>query len=316
KTMENTSQIIYFTLSAYAEMGGVKYLYFMIVLLLFLVIIFLNVVLITVICLERSLHEPMYYFLCSLATNGVYGSIGLFPAVLVNVLSDTHEISRVCCFVQIFILHTYACGEFTNLAVMAYDRYVSICHPLNYHKIMSTMRVYRLITLTWVFSVGHFFVTIALTVRMQLCRKIIEKIYCANYSVVKLACEDISAISTFVLIAMIYSTCPQLLLIVYSYAEILKVCLKASKESQAKALNTCTSHIMTLVNYSFGGFYELIQNRFDMSSVPHAVQIMLSVHFIIFPPLINPIIYGVRTKSIKRRIQRKFLANTKTIPQV
>ncbi|MBN3297293.1 O52D1 protein, partial [Amia calva] len=170
---------------------------------------------------------------------------------------------------------------------------------------MSTMRVYRLITLTWVFSVGHFFVTIALTVRMQLCRKIIEKIYCANYSVVKLACEDISAISTFVLIAMIYSTCPQLLLIVYSYAEILKVCLKASKESQAKALNTCTSHIMTLVNYSFGGFYELIQNRFDMSSVPHAVQIMLSVHFIIFPPLINPIIYGVRTKSIKRRIQRK-----------
>ncbi|XP_066556135.1 olfactory receptor 51G2-like [Amia ocellicauda] len=290
--MENSSQITYFTLSAYAEMGGAKYLYFMIVLLLFIVIIFLNVVLITVICVERSLHEPMYYFLCSLATNGVYGSIGLFPAVLVNVLSDTHEISRVSCFVQIFILHTYGCGEFTNLAVMAYDRYVSICHPLNYHKMMSTVRVYGLIALTWVFSVGHFFVTITLTVRMQLCRQIMEKIYCVNYSIVKLACEDISALNTYGLISMIYTTFPQLFLIVYSYAKILRVCLKASKESQTKALNTCTSHIITLVNFSFGVFFELIQNRCDMSSVPHAVQIMLSVYFIIFPPLLNPIIYG------------------------
>ncbi|MBN3297269.1 O52D1 protein, partial [Amia calva] len=297
--MENSTQITYFTLTAYAEMEDVKYLYFIIVILLFLIIIFCNVGLITVICVERSLHEPMYYFLCSLAVNGVCGSIGLFPAVLVNVLSKTHEISRVCCFVQIFILHTYGCCEFSNLAVMGYDRYVSICHPLQYHSIMSPIRVCLLIALTWMFAICTFSITIQLTIRMQLCGRIIKKIYCANYSVVKLACENTTTFNIYGLVGTAFSTFPQLLLIVYSYVKILRVCVKSSKESQVKALNTCMSHIITLVIFSFGGFYELIQNRFDMSAVPNILQIMLSVYFLIFPPLFNPIIYGVRTKAIK-----------------
>ncbi|MBN3297291.1 O52E8 protein, partial [Amia calva] len=293
-----------------------KYLYFMIVFLLFLIIIFFNVVLITVICVERSLHEPMYYFLCSLAANGVYGSIGLFPAVLVNVLSDTHEISRGCCFVQIFILHSYGCCEFSNLAVMGYDRYVSICHPLQYHSIMSPIRVCLLIALTWMFAICTFSITIQLTIRMQLCGRIIEKIYCANYSVVKLACGNTTTFNIYASLSIVYTTFPQLLLIVYSYVKILRVCLKSSKESQVKALNTCTSHIITLVIFSFGGFFELIQNRFDMSSVPSVIQILLSMYFLILPPLLNPVIYGMRTKAIKTGIQRMFLENTKTSQNV
>ncbi|MBN3297264.1 O11H4 protein, partial [Amia calva] len=279
--MENSTQITNFTLTAYADIGGVKYLYVFIVLLLFLFIFVFNIVLITVICVESSLHEPMYYLLCSLAVNGVYGSIGLFPVVLVNVLSKTHEISQVCCFVQIFILHTYGSCELSNLAVMGYDRYMSICHPLQYRNIMSPIRVCLLISLTWLFAICTFTITLLLTVRMPLCGRIIEKIYCANYSVVKLACGNTTTFNMYASVAIVYTSFPQLLHIVYSYVKLIRVCLKSAKKSQAR--NTCTSHIITLVIYLFGEFFELIQNRFDMSSVPSVIQIILSIYCLILP---------------------------------
>ena len=100
--MVNSSQFPYFILTAYLDMGYLKYLYFVIVLMLYIVIVVANAFLILTICMKRSLHEPMYVFLCSLLVNQLYGSAGLFPFLLLQITSDSHTISRSICFLQIY----------------------------------------------------------------------------------------------------------------------------------------------------------------------------------------------------------------------
>ncbi len=118
-----------FTLAAYFDTGLFKYLYFLMVILLYTFIVFSNLLLIVLICLNRSLHEPMYMFLCSLFVNELYGSTGLFPFLLLQILSDIHTVSASFCFLQIFCLYSYGGVEFSNLAIMSYDRYLAICFP-------------------------------------------------------------------------------------------------------------------------------------------------------------------------------------------
>uniref|UniRef100_A0A4W5M6G6 G-protein coupled receptors family 1 profile domain-containing protein n=1 Tax=Hucho hucho TaxID=62062 RepID=A0A4W5M6G6_9TELE len=93
--MENTTQFTSFILAGYSDSGQLKYLCFIIITVLYVSIVFENTVLIVVICMERSLHEPMYLFLCSLFVNDLYGSTGLFPALMTNLVSDAHAISTV-----------------------------------------------------------------------------------------------------------------------------------------------------------------------------------------------------------------------------
>ncbi|XP_028656869.2 olfactory receptor 52D1-like [Erpetoichthys calabaricus] len=311
--MENSSLIMSFILAPYGEIGSIKYLYFSFVFVLYLVIISVNVALILIIHVERSLHEPMYIYLCCLAINGLFGSTAIFPSILVNLISVTMEISQLSCFIQIFCIHTYCFAEFTNLALMGYDRYIAICHALLYHNIMNLSKMYKLIFLSWVLPICVITVLTVLTAQLPLCGRIIEKIYCDNYSVVKLACTDINNYNIYGLVSVFLSIFPPLLIIIYSYVKILQVSLNASKESQAKALATCTPHLITLGNFFLSVCFEVIQSRFNMHHVPYVVRVILSVHILIFPPLLNPIIYGANTQKIKvcfKRLLKRMRCHT------
>ncbi|XP_069045840.1 olfactory receptor 4B13-like [Lepisosteus oculatus] len=297
--MENSSHITSFILAAFGEIGQIRYFYFTITLVVYGAIIVANSLLIAVISVERTLHEPMYFFLCALSANELYGSTALFPSLLVNILKDIQEISKLNCFLQIFCLHTYGSIEFSDLAVMAYDRYVSICYPLHYSRIMTPTKACAFLMLIWVFILARFAVTVLLIARLPLCGNIVEKVYCDSYSLFKLACTDTTVNSVLGLLTMFLSVGLPLFLIFYSYAKILRICLKSSRESQVKALNTCSSHLVCLVNFSVGCLFEIIQSRFNMSKIPYEARILLSVYFLILPPLLNPIVYGVRISKIR-----------------
>ncbi|XP_066556118.1 olfactory receptor 1496-like [Amia ocellicauda] len=312
--MENSSHITSFRLIVFDEIGQIRYFYFSVILILYLANIFANSFLIGVIFTDRNLHEPMCYFVCNLAVNELYGSIGLFPSLLLNILSDNHEISRVNCIVQTFCLHTYGSIEFSSLAVMAYDRYESICHPLHYHSIMTPTKVYVFIVLIWLYSFSKFSIVLSLSVRLTLCGNIIEKVYCDNYSLVKLACSDTTINNYYGIFAVFLSIVLPVILILYSYIKMLRICLKASKGSQLKALNTCIPHLVSLVNFSISSIFEIVQSRFNMKHVPTAVRIIISVYFLIIPPLINPIIYGVRITKIRMAF-KNFLCTRKLSPE-
>ncbi|XP_030599647.1 olfactory receptor 142-like [Archocentrus centrarchus] len=295
--MKNSTQFSYFTLGAYFEAGAFKYVYFLII-MLYISIISSNVLLIVVICVNRSLHEPMYMFLCSLFVNELYGSTGLFPFLLVQILSDVHTVSAPLCFLQVFCLYSYGSIEFFTLVVMSYDRYLAICCPLQYHTRMTSRKIVMIIALTWLCPFLGVNVLISLSVPLQLCGNIINKVYCDNYSIVKLACSDTTVnniygiVYTFTLVLLV-------ILILYSYMRILKVCFSGSKQTRQKAVSTCTPHLASLLNFSCGAFFEIIQNRFDMRHVPNMLRIFLSLYWLTCQPLFSPVIYGLTLTKIQ-----------------
>ncbi|XP_067364390.1 olfactory receptor 5P6-like [Channa argus] len=296
--MINSTHVSYFVLSAYFDTGVLKCLYFLFIFLFYIVIISSNVSLIVVICTNRSLHEPMYIFLCSLFVNELLCSTALFPFLLVQILSDIHTVSAHFCFLQVFCVYIYGGVEFTNLAIMSYDRYLAICYPLQYNTHMTSIKVMLLIAVIWLPPVFGVSVTICLTASLQLCGNIINQVYCDNYSIIKLACSDTSVNNIYELIAASVIVCAPLSVILYTYMKILKVCFSGSKQSRQKAVSTCTPHLTSLLNFSFGSFFVILQSRFDMSSVPNMLQIFLSLYFFTCQPLLNPVIYGLKMSKI------------------
>ncbi|XP_073340624.1 olfactory receptor 4B13-like [Pagrus major] len=297
--MINSSQVSYFTLTAYFDTGLLKYLYFMIIMCLYILIVCANVFLIVVICVNRSLHEPMYMFLCSLFVNELYGSSGLFPFLLLQVLSDIHTVSASFCFLQIFCLYSYVCVEFLNLAVMSYDRYLAICCPLQYNTRMTCNKIKILISVVWLYASVTCVLPLSLSASLQLCGNIINKVYCDNYSIVKQACYDTTVNNIYGLIATsLIIICP-VTLIFYTYIKILIVCFSGSKQTRQKAVSTCTPHLASLLNFSFGACFEIFQNRFEMNAVPNMIRILLSLYFLTCQPLFNPVMYGLKMTNIR-----------------
>ncbi|KAM9318261.1 olfactory receptor 52L1-like [Pholidichthys leucotaenia] len=297
--MENSTRFSYFRLTAYYDTGTLKYVVFIFVLSLYLLIMCANVFLILAICMNRSLHEPMYMFLCSLFVNELYGSTGLFPFLLVHILSDVHTVSSFFCFLQIFFVHFYGSVEYFTLGAMSYDRYLAICHPLYYNMRMTPCKVVAITAFVCLYSVLATVVMMSLSVPLQLCGNIIDKVYCDNYSIVKLACGDTTVNNIYGLVYIFTVIVCLVILIFYSYLRILKVCFSGSKLTRQKAVRTCTPHLASLLNFSFGAFFEITQSRFDMSHVPHVLRIFLSLYFLSCPPLINPVLYGLNMPKVR-----------------
>ncbi|XP_028429930.1 olfactory receptor 11A1-like [Perca flavescens] len=298
--MINSTQVSYFKLAAYFDTGVFKYLFFLIIMCFYAVIIYANLLLIVVICMNRSLHEPMYLFLCSLFVNELYGSTGLFPFLLVQIFSDIHTVSAPFCFLQIFCLHSYGGVELWTLAIMSYDRYLAICYPLQYHTRMTSKKIAVLIALTWLYpSLTNALSVSGQTAPLQLCGNIINKVYCDNYSVVKLACSDTRVNNIFGLVYIFTVIFGFIILILFSYMRILKVCLSGSKQTRQKALSTCTPQLFSLLNFSCGGFFELVQSRFNMNYLPNMLRIVLSLYWLTCQPLINPLLYGLKMSKIR-----------------
>ncbi|XP_067231489.1 olfactory receptor 52Z1P-like [Chanodichthys erythropterus] len=312
--MTNSSIVSSVMLEVLYRMDDLKYLYFMIFFVLYMFVLFANTTLIFIIITDKALHKPMYVFLCNLAVNGIYGGTALLPSLMVTLMSPSHEVSLACCKAQTYFLHTYATIEFTILSVMSYDRYVAICYPLQYHSIMTITRVYKLIAFSWGYPLVAFTLFFILTLRLTICRNIIGRVYCSNYSLVKLSCDDTHVVSAIGLFFVVVYTFPQLAMILYSYGHILKICFTATKKSKIKALKTCTPHLFAILNYSVGCFYEIVQSRFDTSYLPFETQIVMSLYFLIFPPILNPAIYGLSVQALRANIFRLFSSKNKLLP--
>ncbi|KAM9359662.1 olfactory receptor 11A1-like [Symphorus nematophorus] len=304
----NSTQVLYFTLSAYYDTGVLKYLFFMLVMSLYIFIFCINLLLIVVICLNRSLHEPMYIFLCSLFVNELYGSTGFFPFLLLQILSDIHTVSVAFCYVQIFCLYTYACVEYLNLTIMSYDRYLAICCPLQYNTRMTRKKITILISVAWLYASVVCFLPLSMSLPLQLCGNIINKVYCDNFSIVRLACSDTTVNNIYGLIATFLAIFCPVTLILFTYMKILKICFSGSKQTRQKAVSTCTPHLASLLNFSFGACFELIQNRFNMNNVPNMLRIFLSLYWLTCQPLFNPLLYGLNMTNIRNMCKNLIFA--------
>ncbi|XP_048839382.1 olfactory receptor 6N2-like [Brienomyrus brachyistius] len=299
----NSSSVTSFLLTAYEDIGLIRYFCFFVIFIMYSSIILANSLLISLICAERSLHEPMYVFLCNLCINELYGSTGLYPVLLLNMLSKTHVISKTHCILQVFCLHSYGTAELLNLAVMSYDRYVAIIQPLQYNLIMTPAKVVAFIFVIWMYPILKVATTVIFTMTLPLCGNTINKVYCDNYSLVKLSCINTTTINVYGLVNLFLSIVVPFFFIFYSYAKIFIVCLK-SKGSRAKALKTCTPHLASLLNFSVACFFEIVQSRFDLSYIPSLIRVIISVYFLMISPVFTPIIYGLRLPKIRTLFKR------------
>ncbi|XP_018537552.1 olfactory receptor 6N1-like [Lates calcarifer] len=302
--MENNTVSFYFNLTMFVKIGHYHYPAFVFCLLLYSFIVSANFVIILVILRERTLHEPMYMFIALLSVNSLYGSAGFFPRFLMDLLSDSHLISRPACFTQIYVIYTYASYELTILSIMAYDRYVAVCHPLHYHRKMTSKMVFNLAAVAWVFPAFGLIACISLSARLPLCGNEIQKVFCANWNVVKLSCVTTVANNIVGMLLTIATVFLPLFYVLYTYLRIVIVCWKKSAEFKGKVLQSCLPHMVSFVIYSITGFCDIALSRYDVQDINPFVAVILSLEFVVIPPVLNPLVYGLKLPEIRRHILR------------
>ncbi|XP_059198309.1 olfactory receptor 4B13-like [Centropristis striata] len=271
-------------------------------LLYYCMILFFNISLIIIIILDENLHEPMYILLCSVCINGLYGTTGFYPKFLLDVLSSSQQISYEGCLLQAFVMYSFACSELSILAVMAYDRYLAICRPLHYHSFMNKRRLSQLICFSWLTPFCIFSINVVLTSRLKLCSTDIERMFCVNWVIVKLACPDTDTFSNGIAAYItIYLYVAHGLFIVWTYMHLIRTCVK-SKEDRVKFMQTCVPHLVSLLTFLVVIVFDLMYMRFGSKDFPQSLQNFIAMEFLLIPPVMNPLIYGFKLAKIRNRI--------------
>ncbi|XP_027775775.1 olfactory receptor 56A1 [Marmota flaviventris] len=273
--------------------------------LLFLLAMGANTTLLIVIWLEASLHEPMYYLLSLLSLLDIVLCLTVIPKVLTIFWFDLRPISFSACFLQMFIMNSFLPMESCTFMVMAYDCYVAICHPLRYPSIITNHFVAK----ASVFIVSRSVLLLSpvpiLSARLHYCGKnVIENCICANLSVSRLSCDNITLNRIYQFVAGWILFGSDFFLIFLSYTFILRAVLKFKAEGAAtKALSTCGSHFILILFFSTILLVVVLTNV-SRKRVPMDILILLNVLHHLIPPALNPIVYGFRTKELKQGFQK------------
>ncbi|XP_056330100.1 odorant receptor 126-2 [Danio aesculapii] len=301
---KNESSVLIFTLSSLNETTENRYVLFSLVALYYPLIVFCNVTVIFTIISHKKLHEPMYVFICSLCVNGLFGTAGFYPKFMYDLLSQDQVISYVGCLIQIFVIYSSLLGDFSTLTVMAYDRYVAICRPLEYHSVMTTHMVFKCILFCWLPPMSCLCLLVILTSRLTLCGSSIEKLYCENWSVVKLSCfsTTVNNVIGFVII-IIYFT--HAVLVFFSYMYLIRKCRK-SIEDRHKFIQTCVPHLLSLINVTTAFLFDVLFSRYGSKNVPQSLRNFMALEFLLIPPILNPLIYGLKLTAVRQEVMRLF----------
>ncbi|XP_004590137.2 olfactory receptor 52Z1P-like [Ochotona princeps] len=275
---------------------------------MYIVAVWGNTLLLFLIITERSLHEPMYFFLSMLALADVFLSTVTTPKMLAIFWFQAGGISFGSCVSQMFFLHFIFVAESAILLAMAFDRYVAICYPLRYTTILTPSVIGKMGIASVTRSFLICFPLIFLVYRLTYCgRNIIRHSYCEHMGIARLACDSIKVNIYYGVIAALFSTCLDVVLIIISYALILCAVFRIpSREARLKALSTCGSHVCVILLFYTPAFFSFFAHRFGGHNIPLHVHILLANLYVVVPPCVNPIIYGVKTKQIQERVVQVF----------
>ncbi|XP_067395147.1 olfactory receptor 51I2-like [Emydura macquarii macquarii] len=258
-----------------------------------------NCTILCVIKAEQQLHQPMYYFLSMLAATDVALALSTLPTVLRVLWFNAREISFSACLLQMICIHMFSFMESSVLLAMAFDRYVAICNPLRYASILTSPRIAKVGLAIVCRCTFPMLPLICLFMLLPFCRShVLSYSYCLHQDVIRLACSDTTLNSIYGLILALLIEALDPVLIVLSYVKIIKMVLSiASKEEQTKGLNTCVSHLCAVLLFYIPMVGWVIIRRFGEHTAPVIHILMVNTHLFI-PPVLNPIIYSVKTKPI------------------
>ncbi|XP_034616500.1 olfactory receptor 51G2-like [Trachemys scripta elegans] len=276
--------------------------------LMYLISIVGNAVILFIIKTDRSLHEPMYIFLSMLAIADLGILIVTIPTILGIYLFNIREISLNACFTQLFFIPSLQCIESSVLLLMAFDRFIAIRDPLRYASILTLPRIIKMGLVCVLRGVAVILPLPFLLKRFRYCRtNILSHSYCVHNEVMNMACSDITVNNIYGLFTKLLTMGLDLLLIFFSYLMILKIVLNIASHSEClKALNTCVSHLCAVLLFYTPAIGLSVLHRFGKGSSP-ILQIILGYISMLVPPLMNPIVYSVKSKHLRLRIIRVFM---------
>ncbi|XP_014693213.1 olfactory receptor 52L1-like [Equus asinus] len=266
-----------------------------------------NVTIIFIIWTDSSLHHPMYLFLAMLSGIDLVLASSTAPKTLAVLLAHAHEIGYTVCLIQMFFIHAFSSMESGVLVAMALDRYVAICHPLHHSTILHPGLIGRI---GMAVLVRGFLLLLPFPIllrRLVFCQTtVIGHAYCEHMAVVKLACSETTVNRAYGLAVALLVIGLDVLVIGISYALILQTVLNVpGGEARLKAFSTCGSHICVILVFYVPGIFSFLTHRFG-HHVPHHVHVLLATLYLLVPPALNPLVYGVKTQQIRQRVLRVF----------
>ncbi|KAK2840392.1 hypothetical protein Q5P01_014132 [Channa striata] len=306
--MDETFNETYITLDGFVELHKYKYLCFVIMFMLYVLIICFNLTIVCLIWIHQNLHEPMYIFIAALLINSVLFSTNIYPKLLIDFVSEKQIISYSLCVFQAFIYYSVNGSEFLLLAAMSYDRYVSICKPLQYPTIMRKRTVCIFVVLAWTVPIFEVAVSAVLNAKIKVCNFILKILFCNN-SFYKLQCVTPAALTIYGVFMLLNLAIFPLVFILFSYTRILIISYRSCKSVRRKAAQTCLPHLLVLISFSSFLIYDVVIVKLE-SNITANSNVIMTLQMILYHPLLNPIIYGLKMKEIYKHLKRLFQDKT------
>ncbi|XP_002708587.2 olfactory receptor 52K1-like [Oryctolagus cuniculus] len=282
---------------------------------LYLVIISANALVIHTVVAQRSLHQPMYLLIALLLAVNICAATTVVPAMLLSFSTHFHRISLAHCLLQMFCIYFFIVFDCNILLVMALDRYVAICYPLRYPEIVTGQLLAGLVGAAAARSTCIVAPVVALASRVRFCRShVIYHFACEHMALMKLSCGDISLNKTVGLTVRIFNRVLDMLLLGASYSRIIHAAFRISSGgARSKALNTCGSHLLVVFTVYSSTMSSSIVYRVARTA-SQDVHNLLSAFYLLLPCVVNPIIYGARTKEIRQHLMTLFQRTQLQVP--
>ncbi|XP_075403866.1 olfactory receptor 52A1-like [Tenrec ecaudatus] len=267
-----------------------------------------NFLLLTVIKSERSLHEPMYIFLSMLGTTDIGLATSIIPKMLGVFWFHMPEIYFDACLLQMWLIHTFQGVESGILLAMAFDRYIAICYPLR-HATILTFRLVIQIGTAVTLRAAAFVTPCIILIKSRLKyyhTTVISHSYCEHMAIVKLAAGNIWIHKICGLFVAFTVAGFDIIFISLSYIHILTTVLRLpQKEARFKAFDTCITHICVFLQFYLLAFFSFFTHRFG-SHIPPYIHILFSITYLVVPPFLNPLVYGLKTRQIRSHVMKIF----------
>ncbi|XP_008700260.1 olfactory receptor 5K1 [Ursus maritimus] len=304
---ENHTMKSEFILTGFTDHPELKTLLFVVFFAIYLITMVGNLGLVIVISKEHHLHTPMYIFLGNLAIVDSCCACAITPKMLGNFISENRMVSLYECMAQFYFLCTVETADCFLLAAMAYDRYVAICSPLQYHTMMSKKLCIQMTTGAFIAGNLHSMIHVGLLFRLAFCgSNHINHFYCDILPLYRLSCVDpyVNELVLFIFSGSIQVFTIGSVLISYFYI-LFTIFKMKSKEGRVKAFSTCASHFLSVSLFYGSLFFMYIRPNLleeGDKDIPAAIL------FTIVVPLLNPFIYSLRNKEVIS-VLKKILKN-------
>ncbi|XP_042329648.1 olfactory receptor 14I1-like [Sceloporus undulatus] len=300
--MNNHSSISEFVLLEFSATWELQILHFLLFLVLYLAGVLGNLLIISAVAFDHHLHTPMYFFLMNLAIQDLGSVSAIIPKSMANSVMNSRHISFSGCVAQVFFFVFFVGSDFFLLTVMAYDRYVAICNPLQYEIVMNKQACIQMVAAVWITGLIYGALHTGGTFVVPFCSNIVYQFYCEIPHLLNLSCSDSYLVEVFVLVMSAVIELGCFVFIIITYVLIFSTVLKIpSVQGRQKAFSTCLPHLIVFSIFIFTGWFAYLS---PPSKTPSLLDLALTVIYTFVPPLMNPVIYSMRNKEIKTALAK------------